>query len=225
MASWDGFSIRLDGLKIRPTTSGDALMKAILIWLPLLALPPALSAGYYFGMEQARMAGPGRPTGQSHDSNLHSAQSAFEQATRLLNQARQASPGKERDLLRQAVVQYRVCLAYESATTAPARLFDEARHNLEATRLLLEQSQQPLQEASRGRQPPESRLQPKTPGADAPGSPPAAPEPAVSKPRPQPAERRWVAAARQAGLADQGAASAKPGPGLDAGESDTGKLI
>jgi hypothetical protein len=123
-------------------------MKRILLLLPLLVVPPALTAAYFLHLA---------PPSMSHatdilstpDANLRAARAAHERASRLFSKAR-TGKGKEKELLQQAIIQYRICLAYENATPDDGRLFEDARHNLEASRLLLVQHNLPPTPTRRG---------------------------------------------------------------------------
>jgi hypothetical protein len=116
-------------------------MKRVLSLVPLLVLPPLLVAGYFICIEGVRPWS--RPEISPTDDNLQAARTALRRANRFLDRARQARPGSSAELLTQAVVQYRVCLAYEPAAPAAGRLFEDARQNLEVSRLLLEQRAHP----------------------------------------------------------------------------------
>ncbi len=191
-------------------------MKQILFWLPLFALAPTLAVGYYLGMEHgsARTTKSAGEGGEALDPNLHAARSAFEQASRLQERASQASPGKSQELLRQAIVQYRLCLAYESRGTQAGRLFDEARQNLEASRGLLDQGPRPLPEPVK--EPPPVRAAPVS-------VQPAPLLPGEAKPEPSLEQRRLAGASRPAGQAESAVASAKPVKKPRTGEGSPGK--
>jgi len=116
-------------------------MKRVLLLVPVLTIPPALVAAYflYLAPPSVRWAA---QTASAHEDNLQAARTAYERASRLVSQVR-TGKGSHQELLRQAVVQYRVCLAYEAGTADAGRLFDEARQNLEVSRLLFVQGQAP----------------------------------------------------------------------------------
>jgi hypothetical protein len=168
--------------------SGDKVMKRLLLSLPLLAVPPALVAGYFLYLAPVVKEGGPEMVG-TQETNLQVARTASERAGRFLTQAR-ASSSQQKELLQQAMIQYRVCLAYEAGTTDAGRLFEDARHNLEASRLLLAQHQGPAQTRT-ARVTPVSEPGILAPGANAPASP-VQPKPiarAEMKPHPLPTER------------------------------------
>jgi hypothetical protein len=70
------------------------------------------------------------------------ARQVFDHGNALLRQARQAPGGADPALLRQAAAHYRGCLTYEPLTTGLTTLFEDARYNLELTKLLLAQGEQ-----------------------------------------------------------------------------------
>jgi len=163
-------------------------MKRVLLFLPLMAVPPALVAGYFLYLAPMGLGGGPERVG-TRETNLLAARTASMRAGRFLTQAR-ASTSQEKELLQQAVVQYRVCLAYEAVTTEAGRMFDEARQNLEACRLLLVQDHRPVI-ARTIPVTPASEPRVIAPGPINPGSPDQ-PEPVVrgeKKPHPLPTER------------------------------------
>jgi len=160
-------------------------MKRLLLVLPLLAIPPFLVAGYFLYLAPT-VVRDGPEMVATQESNLKAARTASVRAGRFLTQA-QARTSQEKELLQQAVVQYRICLAYEAVTTEAGRFFDDARHNLEASRLPLFQHDRPATARTIPATPAsEPRMFAKTPRS------PVKPEPIArgeKKPNPLPTER------------------------------------
>lgn len=147
-------------------------MRRLLLLFPLLVVPPVLVAAYFVYFERT----PPLPTSVSDhvpgniERNSHAAQMAFQRANQLLSQARQTHSTKQPELLTQAVIQYRVCLAYEPGAPSAGQLFADARQNLEASRLLLEQSAfaaptRPTTQVARAAPPPPAPLPERKPEA------------------------------------------------------------
>jgi tetratricopeptide (TPR) repeat protein len=72
--------------------------------------------------------------------NLRSARAAYDRGNCNLREACQSKGEPNADLLLQAARDYRKCLSFEKTTPGADSLFEDARHNLELTRLLLAQS-------------------------------------------------------------------------------------
>ena len=90
-------------------------MKRILLFLPLLAAAPALVAVYFQYLASPPVSPPAEIL-STPDANLKAARAANGRASKLFSQAR-AGTGQEKELLQQAIIQYRICLAYENAHT------------------------------------------------------------------------------------------------------------
>ncbi len=140
----------------------------------------------------------------------------FEQASRLLDEACQAKLAPNQELLRQAVVQYRVCLAYEPADASTDGLFAEARRNLVVSQGLLEQAQRSLPTAKSA----EPAPVPAVPAATCAGAPVPA-ETETRRPHPNGA----AGPLRRARGDRRGAAFAKPLPGTAPEEGAADRLI
>ena len=173
-------------------------MRRVLLLLPLLVVPPSLVAAYFLYLVPARVQA--TETVGTPEANGQAARTAFERTSRLLTQAR-AGNGQEKELLQQAVIEYRVCLAYE-AGTAGISLFDDARRNLAASRLLLVQhDRHPVAD-----QPKETRMVRATP-------PPAPVQHSPikrAKAKPEPSSRQITATSREPEAESRFAASGKP---------------
>lgn len=171
-------------------------MLRLLLLVPLIVVPPVLTAGYFLYVEPALATPAASPV---VDDPSREALTAYEKANRLLTEARRSEGDRKAELLNRAAVQYRVCLAYETAVEDARPLFADARHNLEASRLLLIQdervqlAQAPPPERKPASPPPLSERKPVPPApvvqtaAQPLATPKITPKPTV-KPEPKPAE-------------------------------------
>ncbi len=173
-------------------------MRRVLLLLPLLVVPPSLVAAYFVYLVPAARVQATETVG-TPEANGQAARTAFERASRLLTQAR-AGNGQEKELLQQAAIEYRVCLAYETGTTAGTGLFDDARRNLAASRLLLVQHDRPPV----AEQPRQTGVVRATPA-------PVQPSPIErAKAKPEPSSRQITARSREPEAESHFAASGKP---------------
>jgi hypothetical protein len=73
------------------------------------------------------------------DAALHAARAHYDRGNCAFSKACQDEGTADPDLLEQAARNYEACLAREEATASAGTLFDDARHNLELTRLILDE--------------------------------------------------------------------------------------
>jgi hypothetical protein len=71
------------------------------------------------------------------DEALHAARAAYDRGNCAFSDACKDEGTADPELLQRAAQQYETCLAREGSTTDAGPLFDDARHNLELTRLIL----------------------------------------------------------------------------------------
>jgi hypothetical protein len=173
-------------------------MKHLATIAVVILLVPAGFLGHMIWHDlQGAAEPPGQPAEETgtDPNHLQAAQAAHDRGNRLLVKAKMAGVPSQVELLAQAAVQFRVCLAYEGATPDAGTLFADARQALERSTMLLERARAPQrpadsQVAARGK----SKDEPKPSPAPAPSTPkeakpktlPAntitAPAPVISKP-------------------------------------------
>jgi hypothetical protein len=95
-------------------------------------------------------------------SGLREARAAYDRGNCLVNQGCPANEPVKPDLLTRAADQYQACLQHEGKVADAGSLFDDARHNLELTKLLLAQYADPPKDrdataSADGARPPEEQ--------------------------------------------------------------------
>jgi hypothetical protein len=185
---------------------GVIVMARFLLLLPLLIVPPMLVTGYFLYLAvpvhdevNENTAGP--------VGSLLAARRALVRGNAHVGQAL-IDQDQGNDPVQQAIVEFRFCLAYESAAPVGGELFDEARHNLEACRLLLAQRQRPVTVV----QPAEIAVAPET--ADSVAAKPVAR--ALAKVGPLPLQ--LTATSRERAAESSLSAAAKPIPSIPAAQ-------
>jgi hypothetical protein len=91
---------------------------------------------------------------RSSDSEaLHAARADYDRGNCAFAEACKEEGTADPDGLQKAARQYEACLAREDSTTAAGSLFDDARHNLELTRLILSEYAEQNQQTAEGDKP------------------------------------------------------------------------
>jgi hypothetical protein len=126
-------------------------MKRLAIIAVVVLVVPAGFLGHSIWQDLRGAAdSPVRPSDETgtEPNHLQAAQAAHDRGDRLLVKAKMAGVASQVELLTQAAVQFRVCLAYEGATPEAGTLFADARQGLERSTVLLAQARAPQRPAA-----------------------------------------------------------------------------
>jgi hypothetical protein len=99
----------------------------------------------------------GRYQHSADDEALHTARADYDRGNCAFNEACREEGTADADLLEQAAKHYETCLAREGSTSVAGSLFDDARHNLELTKLILAESAETKSPNNNGDDPPEPK--------------------------------------------------------------------
>ncbi len=87
------------------------------------------------------------------DEALHAARAAYDRGNCAFGEACKDEGAADPEALQRAAQQYETCLAREGSTAPAGSLFDDARHNLELTRLILSEFAEANKPAAEGDRP------------------------------------------------------------------------